>query len=142
MNECPKCKETIKGIDKQPEVERLIEFYSKLCIQERAKLEKIKVLVDEREEIQTRINSVLDQQTDIKPSRPTTAQPRIRQSDDENGSFNYKSKKSEVKKEEEVDQNSYYCKICERRPLHMKLKDYKISEMSPFSLNGNEYQQK
>jgi hypothetical protein len=138
INECPKCKETIKGTNKQPEVERLLKFYSKLCQQERDKLEKIKALVDEREEIQTRINSILDQQTDVKPVRPTTAQPRRTEEIGGIGKSIYSV--SEVNKEEE-EGDSYYCKICKRKPLHMKLKDYQITEMSPFSLNGNGHQQ-
>ena len=77
VNECPKCKETIKKYDRQKDVETLIEFYTQLCAGEKEKLLKMKKLVQEREEIQTRINSVLDGQS--KPARPSTAKPKVRQ---------------------------------------------------------------
>ena len=75
VNECPKCKETMKGFNEQRDVEKLLVFYTKLWQQEKEKLNLIKAKIEEREEIQVRINSILDQEPPKEPARPTTAPP-------------------------------------------------------------------
>eukprot|EP00344_Euplotes_crassus_P011189 CAMPEP_0197008868 /NCGR_PEP_ID=MMETSP1380-20130617/47225_1 /TAXON_ID=5936 /ORGANISM="Euplotes crassus, Strain CT5" /LENGTH=62 /DNA_ID=CAMNT_0042429715 /DNA_START=230 /DNA_END=415 /DNA_ORIENTATION=- len=62
----------MKGYNPQKDVEKLLTFYTTLCTQEKEKLIKIKAAIEEREEIQVRINSILDQE----PARPQTAQVR------------------------------------------------------------------
>eukprot|EP00345_Euplotes_harpa_P003604 CAMPEP_0168331066 /NCGR_PEP_ID=MMETSP0213-20121227/8111_1 /TAXON_ID=151035 /ORGANISM="Euplotes harpa, Strain FSP1.4" /LENGTH=72 /DNA_ID=CAMNT_0008334769 /DNA_START=251 /DNA_END=469 /DNA_ORIENTATION=+ len=52
----------------------LLDFYQKLCNQERNKLNKMKELILEREEMLTKINSMLDISADIENARPKTAQ--------------------------------------------------------------------
>lgn len=135
VNECPKCKETIKGYNKQENIETLVEFYLKLCSQEKGKLLKIKELINQREEMQSTINSMLDSQIQ-KPIRPSTAKPTA-------------SKKMEFDPHAEKSNNDSYfdntdsinCKICLRRPLSKPLNEYEIMELSPISLNGNPFLQ-
>ena len=83
VNECPKCKETMKGFSEQKDVEKLLEFYTKLWLQEKQKLVQIKTQIEEREAIQVRINSILDQthSQPAQPARPATAQVRDKNSD-------------------------------------------------------------
>lgn len=143
VNECPKWKETIKKYDRQQNIETLIDFYTKLCSNEKKKLLKMKKLVQEREEIQTRINSVLDGQNNKPVARPSTAkpnrQPQLASKPTMSSSAKDTTYLYEASKEEE--DNAIYCKIWKRRPLSKPLQDYWSVELSPISLTGNTFQQ-
>ena len=68
----------MKGFNEQKDVEHLLQFYTKLCTQEKEKLIEIRARISEREEIQVRINSILDQAPiePVKQERPTTHQAK------------------------------------------------------------------
>lgn len=144
-NECPKCKETINGYSKQTDVEALLEFYQQKCKEEKAKLLKIKQLLAEREEIQSKINSMLDNQSS-KPQRPSTAAPKrsekMAETVKKHGDDFVIHQINEIKKKEkEFDENDFMCKICRRHPLSKPLQEYNNICISPISLNGNPVQQ-
>ena len=144
INECPKCKETIKGYSKQPDMEAFLEFYQKLCEQEKTKLKKIKELVLEREEMLTKINSILDQNVEP-PKRPQTAQIKkcdpIPTSPFDKvivGTSKPSTAKSEIKFKEEMD---FKWKICLLRDFKMPIFEYTINELTPANLEGNQTKQ-
>lgn len=112
-NECPKCKETIKGYSKQPDMDSLLEFYQQLCDKEKLKLQKVKELLEEREEMQTRINSILDQNNQT-PKRPSTAAPQRNpgMKTTPNVQPRPSTPENKVKSSSEVEDNGIMCKIC------------------------------
>lgn len=99
--------------------------------------------------MQGKINSILDQNE--KPrERPATAKPvrnkeldfkKPKLSDDFSIKSPLFSSKPESEAKEEEDAYEVNCKICKHRPLLMPLNEYKNLELSPVSLNGNQYQQ-
>lgn len=81
----------------------------KLCVQEKEKLLKIKELVNQREEMHSTINSMLDNQSQ-KPARPSTAKPKVSKNIDfKNDDFKIMVGSSAMNKDD--DDNAINCKI-------------------------------
>lgn len=96
--------------------------------QEKAKVQEIKKLIEEREEMQEKINSILDQNVPDPPKRPQTAAP----------------KRAEIKSDlfpEIFDIESINCKICKFRPVEIQINEFKYEQFTPFSLSGNPHSQ-
>lgn len=126
-------------------MDNFLEFYTKLCEQEKTKLKKIKELVNEREEMLAKINSILDQNVE-QPKRPQTAQVKKQEKFDVNPFDHFivpsmPAKVVAVKKESKFNEKMFICKICLLKPVTMTLFDYQITELSPANLNADETKQ-
>lgn len=134
VNEWPKCKETIKSVKRQSDIVPLLNLYKKLVEQEKEKVMKIQTLLEEREQMQQEINSIFDNPKPETIKRPQTAFVKAKKED-------VIDIDSEVLPKPMYDDDYINCRIWKRRPLSKQLQDCKNIELSPISLNGNEYAQ-
>mmetsp|Transcript_29485 Transcript_29485/g.33775 ORF Transcript_29485/g.33775 Transcript_29485/m.33775 type:complete len:167 (-) Transcript_29485:95-595(-) len=110
-------------------MELLLDFYQKLCDQEKEKLKKIKELVKDREEMLVKINSMLDVVAKP-PKRPQTALVRPKDSLKSPLVADGSLLESKAKEEEDITTK---CKICKENISSISIRSYKNIEFFPGS---------